>query len=186
MRINLAVHGLEGDVCHGGNVIVGENNSGKTAFLDAIRAALGPAAATGDSIRLVPEDRHRTADGAYLEAPISVTLMFSGLSVEEQGQFIDILNYDPANPAKSTAQVNFRSTWNSKTGRYTIGRWGGAASHSESSIPDDVLQTVPVTLLGALRDAALALLPGRNSRLAHLLSAHATEADSSRTTRRRW
>jgi putative ATP-dependent endonuclease of the OLD family len=159
------------------NVIVGENNSGKTAFLDAIRAALGPAAATGDSIRLMPEDRHRAADGTYLDAPISVTLLFSGLTVEEQGQFIDILNYDPANPANSTAQLNFRWTWNSKTERYTIGRWGGAASHSESGIPDDVLQTVPVTLLGALRDAASALLPGRNSRLAHLLNAHATDVD---------
>lgn len=159
------------------NVIVGENNSGKTAFLDAIRAALGPAAATGDSIRLVPEDRHRTADGNYLEVPISVTLIFSGLSVEEQGQFIDILNYDPTNPANSTAQLNFRWTWNSKTERYSVSRWGGAAAHSESGIPDDVLQTIPVTLLGALRDAASAVLPGRSSRLAHLLSAHATEDD---------
>ncbi len=161
------------------NVIVGENNSGKTAFLDAIRAALGPAAATGDSIRLVPEDRHRTPDGNYVEAPISITLIFSGLSPDEQGQFIDILNYDPANPATSTAQINFRWTWNAKTERYSVNRWGGAASHSDSGVPDDVLQTVPVTLLGALRDAASALLPGRNSRLAHLLSAHATEGDKS-------
>lgn len=159
------------------NVIVGENNSGKTAFLDAIRAALGPASATGDSIRLVPEDRHRTAAGTYLDAPVSVTLVFSGLSPDEQGQFIDILNYDPANPANSTAQLNFRWTWNSKTERYSVSRWGGAALHSESGIPDDVLQTIPVTLLGALRDATSALLPGRNSRLAHLLNAHATEDD---------
>lgn len=161
------------------NVIVGENNSGKTALVDAIRAALGHASATGDSIRLVPEDRHRTAAGIYLDSPISVTLVFSGLSPDEQGQFIDILNYDPANPANSTAQVNFRWAWNSKTGRYSVSRWGGAALHSENGIPDDVLQTIPVTLLGALRDATSALLPGRNSRLAHLLSAHATEEDKS-------
>ncbi len=162
------------------NVIVGENNSGKTAFLDAIRAALGPASATGDSIRLVPEDRHRTSEGVYLDAPISVTLIFSALSPDEQGQFIDILNYDQATPANSTAQLNFRWTWNSKTERYSVSRWGGAASHSESGIPDDVLQTIPVTLLGALRDAASALLPGRNSRLAHLLSAHATDDDKTK------
>jgi putative ATP-dependent endonuclease of the OLD family len=68
-------------------------------------------------------------------------------------------------------------TWNSKTERYSINRWGGVATHSESGIPEDVLQTIPVTLLGALRDAASALLPGRNSRLAHLLRAHATDGD---------
>lgn len=159
------------------NVIVGENNSGKTALLDAIRAALGPAAATGDSIRIMPEDRHRSTTGIYLDAPVSVTLVFSGLTPAEQGQFIDILNYDPTNPTNSTAQLNFRWTWNGKTERYSVSRWGGSASHTESGIPDDVLQTIPVTLLGALRDAASALLPGRNSRLAHLLSAHATEDD---------
>lgn len=114
------------------NVIVGENNSGKTAFLDAIRAALGPAAATGDSIRLGPDDRHRAVDGKYTDAPISVTLIFAGLTVSEQGQFIDILNYDPAAPADSTAQINFLWTWNSGTERYSIRRWGGAATHSES------------------------------------------------------
>lgn len=164
-------------LARGLNVIVGENNSGKTAFLDAIRVALGPAAATGDFFRLVPEDRHRATDGTYCEAPIAVTLIFANLSREEQGQFIDLLNYSPEDPANSTAQLNFQWSWNSKTGRYTIARWGGAAPHSESGIPDDVLQTMPVTLLGALRDAASALLPGRNSRLAHLLSAHATEVD---------
>ena len=159
------------------NVIVGENNSGKTAFLDAIRAALGPAAATGDSIRLGPDDRHRAADGKYTDAPISVTLIFAGLTASEQGQFIDILNYDPAVPANSSAQINFLWTWNNSAERYSISRWGGAATHSESSIPEDVLQTIPVTLLGALRDAGSALLPGRNSRLAYLLRAHATQAD---------
>ena len=159
------------------NVLAGENNVGKTAFLDAIRAALGPASTTGDSIRLTREDRHRQADGTYLDAPVTVKLIFAGLSVGEQAQFIDILNYEPASPANSTAQLNFQWTWNDKTDRYSVRRWGGAAEFSENSVPDDVLQTIPVTLLGALRDATTALMPGRNSRLAHLLRAHALDKD---------
>lgn len=163
------------------NVIAGENNTGKTALLDAIRAALGPAAATGEAIRLTQDDRHRTKEGTYIDAPISVKLIFADLTEQEQGQFIDILNYNPTEPSESTAQINFQWNWNAKTGRYSINRWGGSAGSSESGIPEDVLQSVPVTLLGALRDAASALLPGRNSRLAHLLIAHATEEEKSRS-----
>jgi putative ATP-dependent endonuclease of the OLD family len=159
------------------NVLVGENNIGKTALLDAIRAALGPAANTGDMIKLGPEDRHRQADGVYLDQPILINLTFSDLSTDEQAQFIDILNYNAAEPDKSTAQLNFRWIWNEKTGHYSAHRWGGIADQSENSVPEDVLQTVPVTLLGALRDATASLLPGRNSRLAHLLEAQAAPKD---------
>lgn len=159
------------------NVLVGENNVGKTALLDAVRAALGPAASTGEILKLGPDDRHRQADGTYLDQPILITLVFSDLSTDEQAQFIDILNYNTAAPSKSTAQLNFRWIWNEKTGHYTAHRWGGVAEVSENGVPEDVLQTVPVTLLGALRDATLALQPGRNSRLAHLLDAQAIPKD---------
>jgi putative ATP-dependent endonuclease of OLD family len=159
------------------NVIAGENNIGKTAFFDAIRVALGPAASTGDLARLTKEDRHREANGAYLLQPITIKLTFAGLSPEEQAQFIDILNFEPLAPETSTAQVNFQWTWNDKAERYTVRRWGGAADASENGVPEDVLQTLPVTLLGALRDATTGLLPGRNSRLANLLRARAEEAD---------
>lgn len=159
------------------NVLVGENNIGKTALLDAIRAALGPAASTGEMLKLGPEDRHRQPDGTYLNQPILISLTFSDLSADEQAQFIDILNYNAADPAKSTAQLNFRWIWNETTGHYSAHRWGGVAEQSENSVPEDVLQTVPVTLLGALRDATAALLPGRNSRLAHLMEAQALPKD---------
>ncbi len=159
------------------NVLVGENNIGKTALLDAIRAALGPAASTGDALKVGPDDRHRLADGTYLTEPIVVSLLFGGLSDEQQAQCIDILDYDAASPEKSTAQLNFRWLYNDKTDRYTVNRWGGGAEFSENSVPEDVLQTLPVTLLGALRDATAALMPGRHSRLAHLLKAQAKDGD---------
>ncbi len=170
---------LNATLSPGLNVLVGENNVGKTAFLDAIRVALGPAAATGDSPKLIPEDRHRQTDGTYLDAPISVKLLFAGLSTDEQAQLIDMLNYNATDPAKSTAQLNFRWQWNEKTERYSVSRWGGAAEISENGIPEDVLQNIPLTLLGALRDATTALMPGRNSRLAHLLRARAVQSDKS-------
>lgn len=52
------------------NVLVGENNIGKTNLLDAVRVALGSAASTGDPIRIGRDDRHRLADGSYVDEPI--------------------------------------------------------------------------------------------------------------------
>ena len=159
------------------NVLVGENNIGKTTLLDAVRAALGPAACTGEPLRVGPEDRHRQADGTYLDEPIQISLLFTELSPSEQAQFIDIINYNAAEPAKSTAQLNFRWNWNEKTKHYSLNRWGGSRALTDNAVPEDVLQMLPVTLLGALRDATAALQPGRNSRLAHLLDARANDAD---------
>jgi hypothetical protein len=42
-------------------------------------------------------------------------------------------------------------------------------------VPEDVLQSVPVTLLAALRDAMSALVPGRQSRLDVFLEFSASE-----------
>lgn len=161
----------------GANVLVGENNIGKSALIDAVRAALGPASSTGDYIRLNASDRHRLSSGKYVDAPIVVRLTFAGMSAAEQAQFIDILDFNPANPGSSTAQINFQWSWNEKTEHYSVRRWGGGADFSENGVPEDVLQTIPVTLLSALRDATTALMPGRNSRLANLLRSHAKEED---------
>jgi putative ATP-dependent endonuclease of the OLD family len=164
-------------MCSKSESISEKRRSGVVGILDAIRAALGPAASTGEPLKIGPDDRHRQSDGAYLNEAIQISLVFANLSADEQAQFIDILNYNAAEPAKSTAQLNFRWHWNEKTKRYSINRWGGTAAFSENAIPEDVLQMLPVTLLGALRDATAALQPGRNSRLAHLLEARANDVD---------
>lgn len=165
---------LEIEFTPGLNVLVGENNIGKTAVLDAIRAALG--AAANESLWLSADDRHRDESGKYSTDAVSIELVFSDLSETEQSQFIDILSFDALAPEKSTAQINFRWLWNEKTQRYNMSRWGGATTVTEHAVPEDVLQTIPVTLLGALRDATTALMPGRGSRLASLLRDYADDA----------
>src|SRR5688572_26000757 len=71
------------------NVVVGENNIGKTNLLDAIRLALGAAASVGDPIRVSRDDRHRKIDGSYVDEPIVVDLTFSGLNAAERAEFVD-------------------------------------------------------------------------------------------------
>ena len=153
------------------NVIVGENNVGKTNLLDAIRAALGSAAASGEPLRLTQDDLHRDATGKQTSEPIIVDLYFQDLSADEQAQFLEIIDFNAAEPAKSTASIHFEWSWDAKANRWHAKRWGGERTRADNSVPDEVLQSIPVTLLGALRDALVALSPGRASRLGRLLRA---------------
>lgn len=169
---------LEVELSQGLNVIVGENNVGKTNLLDAIRAALG-SASSSDPFRLWKEDIHIGADGNATKDPIRVDLTFSGLSDDEQAEFLEVLSYNAEEPESSTASIHFEWSWNEQTKRWYSRRWGGERSNSESPVPEDVLQSVPITLLEALRDALSALVPGRQSRLGRLLEASANEEDKS-------
>lgn len=158
------------------NVLLGENNVGKTNLLDAIRVALG-ASSTGDSVYLSKDDRHRTTSGVYVDAPIHIRLRFDDLAQAEQAEFLEALNYDAAEPSASTATVQYEWTYAEARDRWAFRRWGSDREASEGTLTEDVLQAVPVTFLGALRDAGRALSPGRQSRLAKLLTTIATDAD---------
>lgn len=143
------------------NVLLGENNIGKTNLLDALRLAL-TTTYSNESVRLSTDDLTRPGT----ENTIHVSLRFEGLTTEDQAEFLDLLNYQPPN---STASLHFTASYNATTERWTTRRWGGEHTDTDSGIPDDVLQSIPITMLGALRDATSALQPGRQSRLARLL-----------------
>jgi len=162
------------------NVILGENNIGKTNFLDAIRIALGPVPLAGQTPRLSEEDLHISSTGEKFEQPIRVDLLFKDLSTSEQAEFLDCLNYNPHLPASSTASIHYEWSWSEKRRRWHHRRWGGQQSNSESAVSEDNLQALKVILLDALRDAVRELAPGRESRLGHLLSTVANDDDRSR------
>lgn len=165
------------DLKPGLNVIVGENNVGKTNLLDAIRVALGAASAATDTVYLSKEDRHRDSTGAYVDAPIRIKLVFENLSQDEQAEFLDALNYNTGDPAGSTATIQYEWAYSPTRDRWAFRRWGSDRTNSEGALSEDVLQALPVTFLGALRDAERALAPGRHSRLAKLLATTATATD---------
>ena len=168
---------LEANRSPGLNVIVGENNVGKTNLLDALRVALGSAWNNSEPIHLSKEDLHRSSDGNMIDKSIIVDLIFSELSEEEQAQFLEILNYNPKFPEKSTASIHFEWSWNETNDRGYYRRWGGERSNSETSISEDILQMLSITLLGALRDASSGLAPGRQNRLGRLLRVSANAHD---------
>ena len=161
---------LELNLSKGLNVILGENNVGKSNLIDAIRVALGSAAnTTSTPVRLTKDDLHKLADGTTSSNTIKVSLYFFGLSEEEKAEFLEILDFNPDDPDNSGASIHYEWSWNESKEKWSQKRWGGDRPNTESSVPEENLQALPTTLLGALRDATSSLVPGRASRLARLL-----------------
>ena len=157
------------------NVLVGRNNTGKTNLLHAIRHALGPSASRGDSLWLDEDDFYRSSPNTEREAAMSVTLTFAGLSEAQRAHFYEIVDFDLANLDNSKAIVRFEASM-PKGKRASIKRTGGTVAIEPPEVPTELLESLPITFLPALRDAEAALAPGYRSRLALLLRDMANRA----------
>src|SRR4051812_13877925 len=95
---------LDLPLCPGLNVIIGENNVGKTAVVDAIRMALGPGSTGADRIWMDREDLTRTGPQTFGN-PFRIDLTFSDLSTKEMGIFVEALDYNRDAPEKSEVSI---------------------------------------------------------------------------------
>ena len=151
----------------GVTALVGRNDSGKSAVIDAIRYAL----LTRDQefIRIQPEDFH--IDSAEIQATeILILCKLSDLTDEEKGAFIEFLSYD-VNEAfiyvnwtvRKLSQAPGTRRWFDLSVRSGI---DGSGPPFDASVRD-LLSTA---YLRPLRDAEREMSPGRGSRLSQILS----------------
>jgi putative ATP-dependent endonuclease of OLD family len=146
--------------------IVGENDAGKTAVLDALRYALG----TTDQERCRIEDSDFYGEDTTLQ--ITVQCRFS-LTSDERGALVEYLTYGKLNAEDACLYVN----WTAKnTGELRQGRpYRRTEIHSGQdgdgpSLAPEVRELLQVTYLKPLRDAEQALAAGRGSRLSQVLA----------------
>lgn len=151
------------------NVLVGPNNVGKSAVVDALRTLL----AGHDEIypRFDISDRHRPREGEPT-GDISFHFVFRDLSLEDEADFIAALKPD----GDKTMEAHFHVLYTDadKTGRFRVRRWCG--DHQEVSLTSDMMENLRGVYLPPLRDAAQGLRPSRNSQLARLLHLLTNEA----------
>lgn len=159
---------LSVDLQEGLNLVVGRNNTGKTNLLQAIRHAIGPSASRAESISLEREDFYRSSAKDTEERTITIRLTFEGLTDAQRAHFYEIVDFNLAEAAQSTAVINFEASWPRRKKYPAIKRTGPRGS-DEPDVPTHILQSLPITFLPALRDAEAALAPGGRSRLALLL-----------------
>ncbi|MFD6076260.1 ATP-dependent endonuclease [Streptomyces hydrogenans] len=155
----------------GTNVLVGENDSGKTAIVDAIRLCLQTAAA--DYYRISRDDFH-VGDRGRAET-FSISCRFEDLSTQEQGAFLELLTNDGRGNA--VLDVTFKAqlmdplrnrvSWSTRTGE------GGKGPALDGA----AREFLKATYLRPLRDAEAELRSGRGSRLSQILASYPAMTD---------
>lgn len=144
------------------NVLVGPNNVGKSAVVDALRTLL--AGHEEPYPRLDIADRHRPKNGEP-EGDISFHFVFKGLSHDDEADFIAALQ--PRVDNTMEAHIHVKYTDADKSGRFRVKRWCG--DHQDIPLTSDMMENLRGVYLQPLRDAAQGLRPSRNSQLARLL-----------------
>jgi putative ATP-dependent endonuclease of OLD family len=144
------------------NVLVGPNNVGKSAVVDALRALL--AGHEEPYPRFDLEDRHNPPDNEPA-GDISFHYVFRDLSHDDEADFLAALK--PGAEGQLEAHVQVRYSDADKTGRFRVKRWCG--DNEEVSLSSDMMENLRGVYLQPLRDASQSLRPSRNSQLSRLL-----------------
>ncbi|MBR8165587.1 AAA family ATPase [Burkholderia vietnamiensis] len=150
------------------NVLVGGNNVGKTAVVDALRALL--AGHDEPYPRLGEEDVHRPRGGTP-SGDIVFEYVFSGLSLDDEADFLAALV--PGAAGGLEAHIKIRYSDADKAGRLRAKRWCG--EHEDVGLTADMMENLRGVYLPPLRDASQGLKPSRTSQLARLLQLLADE-----------
>lgn len=150
------------------NVLVGGNNVGKTAVVDALRALL--AGHDEPYPRLGEEDVHRPKGGTP-SGDVLFEYVFTGLDADDEADFLAALVPDAA--GEFEAHIKIRYSDPDKGGRLRAKRWCG--EHEDVGLTADMMESLRGVYLPPLRDASQGLKPGRSSQLARLLQLLAEE-----------
>lgn len=142
------------------NVIVGENNCGKTAVIDAIRTILGDRALEADDFR-------RDVKADHTASAISIDLTFEGLGPLDEAAFLEAL----VPSVKTSGKYQARLALTGALKDDDVQRIFSLGKGNRSGNYQDLLRSRKITYLRALRDpeSATGLKPGRQSQLAALL-----------------
>ncbi|MCW9706434.1 ATP-dependent nuclease [Fodinibius salsisoli] len=159
---------LEIDFQEGLNLLVGENDSGKSAIIDAIRHVLWT---TSDEYhRITEEDFHIVGDQRKTNLQISCT--FTDLTKEEAARYLEWLSLVDG---EKCLIVNLEATLNRDVKNYrrriSVNYRSGKNGQGKA-IEGDIREFLKTTYLKPLRDAESEMSSGRRSRLSQILEAH--------------
>ena len=141
-------------------VLVGENNSGKTTIIDALRLMLF-SSRDFDSLRITEDDFR--ADAKH--APIEISCRFTGLEDEDEVHFQECLV--DIGDGKFEMQVNARVEFNETTNRCNVKMWGGETEGG--ALPSNHYDRLATIYLQPLRDPERGLRPGQHSQVSRLI-----------------
>ncbi|OCZ94524.1 ATP-dependent endonuclease [Achromobacter xylosoxidans] len=154
--------------------LVGENDAGKTAVIDALRYVLGTR--DQEQLRVDETDFHRPVEGEQAKQ-ITIKLMFRGLTRADRGAFAEFLTFEEVGGVRQACLV---LTWSMKRSpahtsrRIASPEWRTGANGDGPLLDFGARSLLTATYLRPLRDAERAMSAGRGSRLSQILQ-HTSE-----------
>ena len=149
------------------NILVGPNDSGKTAVIDAPRHVLWTRG--DDYLRLEPDDFHVTTPGAR-ETELLIRCTFDSLTKDEQSSFLEWCNNENG-CLRLYACLRGTLRQNAGGGHTVITQYRAGKDADGLSLDGDLCEYLKATYLRPLRDAERELRSGRRSRLSRILGA---------------
>ena len=162
----LSSPGLEVTFHKGVNVIIGQNDSGKTTIIDAIRYALHTK--SGEYIAIDEKDFHISDDGIRT-SQMKIECTFRDLSANDAGLFLECLSIesDENNEKVQILRIAI-SARRSEDGRIIVKTYTGESNES-NILPYETRDYLSTVYLKPLRDALQEMTHGYKSRLAQIL-----------------
>lgn len=160
---------LDWELNPGINVLVGENDAGKTGIIDSIRQVL--LTTSYEPVRLFEQDFH--INGADRAQTLTIEATLCGLSPDQEASVLEWLTLKDDGTCSLILhlEARYHSPQATKRARVqTVIRTGANGTGPEVGYA--VRELVRATYLKPLRDAEAELRPGRQSRLSQILGAH--------------
>lgn len=150
--------------------LVGENDSGKTAVIDALRFLLG----TTDQewLRFSDDDFHKTSAGSSESREITISGTFKKLTSGDKSGFAEYLTYGASQGDEPIFHLTLTAKrMGTRAGRPYISTDLRSGKNGEGpNLDNNCRLLLAATYLRPLRDAERELSSGRNSRLSMVLN----------------
>ena len=154
---------------NGVNVLIGENNSGKTAVIDAIRYVLHTK--SGEYIAIDEKDFYKPQN-ADRSSSLKIECVFRGLTANDAGLFLECLSVEDDGDGNVCHLLKL--TLVAKRlgdGRIIVKTYSGNSGES-CVLPYETRHLLTAVYLKPLRDALQDMTHGYKSRLSQILQAH--------------
>jgi putative ATP-dependent endonuclease of OLD family len=163
--LNLENPDLNLNFTQGLNVLIGENDSGKTAIIDAIKLVIKTHSL--EWIRITPDDFFKTADRFRIE------LIFDELSDDEAKNFTEWLGWKgEGKDALAFLRLIYDVKRKPDDNRILPSDVRAGVDDEGTPLSAEAREYLKATYLKPLRDAQSELTPKKNSRLSQILQGH--------------
>ncbi|MGE7827326.1 ATP-dependent nuclease [Paenibacillus sp. NPDC093718] len=166
---NSELPGLSIELNKNFNLIIGENDAGKSAIIDAIKLTLGTS--SDDNHKIMDSDFHIQSNGKVAD-DLKIECIFSELNEQEAGLFLEWLSFDQLGNYELQVRLIAKKHFDQILGERIERNIKAGPENASNRLEGITRDLIRATYLKPLRDAENELKPGFRSRLAQILKNH--------------